>query len=59
MHYGVLDKSGVLKTLIPVPLAGPRLPHDMAITRNYTVLHDLPLFQDPVAAAAGRHKIAF
>ena len=59
MHYGVLDKSGVLKTLIPAPLPGPRLPHDMAITRNYTVLHDLPLFQDPVAAAAGRHKLAF
>ncbi|MFM6993293.1 MAG: carotenoid oxygenase family protein [Rhodoferax sp.] len=59
MHYGVLDKTGVLKTLVPVALPGARLPHDMAVTRNFSVLHDLPLFQDPEAAAAGRHKVSF
>ena len=29
---------------IPVPLAGPRLPHDMAFTQNYTILNDMPLY---------------
>ncbi len=59
MWYGVLDRHGDLKTFIPVPLPGPRLPHDMAITPNHSVLHDLPLFQDAEALAAGRHKLRF
>jgi carotenoid cleavage dioxygenase-like enzyme len=59
MHYGVMDRFGTLQTLIPVALPGPRLPHDMAITEHYTVLHDLPLFQDAQALAAGRHKLKF
>jgi len=59
MWYGVLDRHGALQTLMPVPLPGPRLPHDMAITPHYSVLHDLPLFQDADALAAGRHKLKF
>jgi carotenoid cleavage dioxygenase-like enzyme len=59
MHYGVMDRFGKLQTFMPVPLPGPRLPHDMAITENYTILHDLPLFNDRDALAAGRHKLKF
>ncbi len=59
MHYGVMDRFGKLQTFMPVQLPGPRLPHDMAITANYTILHDLPLFNDMEALAAGRHKIKF
>ena len=59
MHYGVLDREGALKTFMPVQLPGPRLPHDMAITANFTVLHDFPLFYDMDAFAAGRHKLKF
>ena len=59
MHYGVMDRFGALKTFMPVALPGPRLPHDMAITPNYTVLHDLPLFYDMEAFDAGRHKLKF
>ena len=59
MHYGVLGRDGALKTFIEVPLPGPRLPHDMAVTPNYTILHDLPLFYDMDAFAAGRHKLKF
>ena len=44
---------------MPVQLPGPRLPHDMAITPNYTILHDLPLFYDMEAFGAGRHKLKF
>jgi carotenoid cleavage dioxygenase len=46
MHYGVVDRSGKLVRYEPIPLPGPRLPHDMAITRNYSILNDMPLFWD-------------
>ena len=59
MHYGVMDHHGTLKTFMPVALPGPRLPHDMAVTQHYTVLHDLPLFNDMAALGAGRHKLEF
>jgi carotenoid cleavage dioxygenase-like enzyme len=36
MHYGVVDKDGRTTTYIPVPLPGPRLPHDMAISEHYS-----------------------
>lgn len=59
MAYGVVDASGkaIHQTLIELP--GSRLPHDMAITENYSILHDLPLRNDEAAFRAGRHKIEF
>lgn len=59
MHYGVVGADGELKTLIPVELPGPRLPHDMAITQNYSVLHDFPLVNSPEALKAGRYSLDF
>lgn len=44
MHYGVVDKTGNLAHYTPVPLPGPRLPHDMTFTENYSILNDCPLF---------------
>jgi len=46
MHYGVVDRSGRLAHYVPIPLPGPRLPHDMAITPNWSILNDMPLFWD-------------
>lgn len=59
LRYGVIGGEGKVSHVTDVPLPGPRLPHDMAITENYAVLMDLPLVQDPVAAKQGRHKIIF
>jgi len=59
MHYGVVGADGALKTLIPVALPGPRLPHDMAITQNYSILHDFPLMNNQQALAAGRYSLEF
>ena len=59
MHYGVLGPDGALKHHVPIPLPGPRLPHDMAVTEHYSILHDLPLFHDEQARRIGRHKIDF
>ncbi len=59
MSYGVIGSNGKLKHLTPITLPGPRLPHDMAITENYSVLMDLPYINDPEALKIGRSKIVF
>lgn len=46
MHYGVVDSDGKLQTYIPVELPGPRLPHDMTFSENWSILNDLPVFWD-------------
>jgi carotenoid cleavage dioxygenase len=46
MHYGVVDRTGKRVHYVPIPLPGPRLPHDMAITKNWSILNDMPLFWD-------------
>lgn len=47
MSYGLADSSGKMLFDIPIDIPGARSPHDMGITKNYSVLHDLPYFQDP------------
>src|SRR4029079_2752160 len=47
LKYGVVDEQGALAHFIDAPLPGPRLPHDMAFTRNYAIFNDLPLFWMP------------
>jgi carotenoid cleavage dioxygenase len=59
MHYGVVDSDGKLAHYTPVPLPGPRLPHDMAFTERYAILNDLPLFWDPALLAKGAHVPRF
>ena len=59
MHYGVVGADNQLKHYIPIPLPGPRLPHDMAFTRNYSILPDLPLFWDPELLPKGYHAARF
>ena len=46
MHYGVVDRAGKLAHYVPVPLPGPRLPHDMIFSANWSILNDLPVFWD-------------
>ncbi len=59
MHYGVVDRHGELVHYTPIPLPGPRLPHDMAFTENYAILNDFPLFWDPGALEAGYYAPRF
>jgi len=59
MQYGVVGPDRKLKHRIEIPLPGPRLPHDMAITEHYSILHDFPLLPDPEALKAGRYKVRF
>ena len=55
MHYGVVDRDNNLIHYTPIPLPGPRLPHDMAFTKNFSILNDLPLFWDAEMLKRGIH----
>lgn len=46
MHYGVVDRHGKVVHYTPIPLPGPRLPHDMAFSERFSILNDLPVFWD-------------
>ena len=59
MQYGVIGPDRKLRSKIEIPLSGPRLPHDMAVTENYSILHDFPLWPDAEALKAGRYKVQF
>lgn len=59
MHYGVVDKDNRLVHYVPIELPGARWPHDLGITKNYTILHDLPLYFDPQKLKQGEHDLVF
>ncbi len=46
MHYGVVGPDRKLAHYVPIPLPGPRLPHDMMFTPNWSIFCDFPLFWD-------------
>ena len=43
MWVGTVSRDNELTGFQTVDLPGPRLPHDMGLTENYVVLHDLPV----------------
>ena len=59
MNYGVVDANNELVHYTPIPLPGPRLPHDMAFTENYAILNDCPLFWDPEGLENGAYAVRF
>ena len=59
MHYGVVGADNVLKHYVPIPLPGPRLPHDMAFTANWSILNDMPLYWSPELLARDIHAVQF
>ena len=59
MHYGEVDRHNQLVHYVPVPLPGPRLPHDMALTEHYAILNDFPLHWDEALLPQGRHKLVY
>ena len=59
MHYGVVDRHGKLTHFMPIELPGPRMPHDIAFTENFTIFNDLPLFWREDLLNQGVHSIHF
>ncbi|WP_336987097.1 carotenoid oxygenase family protein [Altererythrobacter aquiaggeris] len=59
MHYGVVGPDNRLKHYVPIPLPGPRLPHDMCFTSNYSILNDMPLFWNEELLKRNVHAVEF
>ena len=59
LHYGVVDGNNDLVHYVDIPLPGPRLPHDMAFTRNFAIFNDFPLFWDPELLKRDIHVARF
>lgn len=59
MHYGVVNRHDKLVHYVPIPLPGPRLPHDMCFSENYAILNDFPLYWDPELLKEGKHVVKF
>jgi carotenoid cleavage dioxygenase-like enzyme len=59
MNYGVVNREDRLVHYVPIELPGARWPHDLGMTKNYSILHDLPFFFDADALAQGAHKLTF
>ena len=43
MWVGTVSAAGTLTRIDEIETPGPRLPHDMGLTENYAILHDLPV----------------
>ena len=43
LKYGIISARGELLQITPINIPIPSGPHDFAITKNYTILMDLPL----------------
>ena len=60
MSYGVANASGELLFDRPIDLPGPRSPHDLGVTPNYSILHDLPYFHDAdILKKHGKRVVTF
>jgi carotenoid cleavage dioxygenase len=59
LQYGVISREGALVRKIPIDLPGPRLLHDIAITRNHTVFLDFPMMWQTDKLKAGKRRVVF
>jgi carotenoid cleavage dioxygenase len=59
LTYGVVGSDGKVKHFAEIELPAPRLPHDMGITENYSILMDLPLYHSQGALKAGKSSVIF
>ena len=59
MNYGVVDKHNNLVHYVPIELPGARWPHDIGMTENYCILHDLPFFNEEKLFKKGIRKLKF
>ncbi|MCG8418170.1 MAG: carotenoid oxygenase family protein [Proteobacteria bacterium] len=59
LEYGLVSAAGQLVHSEAIAVPGPRLPHDMAITENYSILMNLPLYFTDEAIRQKRWRVAF
>lgn len=59
LSYGVVSAEGSVVHTAAVPTPGARLPHDMAITQNHSILMDLPVIVDMEALKERKWRTFF
>jgi len=60
LSYGVIDATGELAHYTPIhSVPGARYQHDIAITEQFTILMDLPMYPDPEMLAVGKSRVKF
>lgn len=59
LNYGVVSRENNLVHYVPIELPGSRWLHDIGMTKNYSILHDIPYFFDQAALDRGVRKLAF
>lgn len=59
MNYGVIDRNNELVHYVPIDIPGPRWPHDLGVSKNYTILHDLPMFVSEEDQKKGKRQTTF
>ena len=57
--YGVINKSRKVVNWTAIDLPGPRFPHDIAITKNYTIIGDFPVLLNQEALKSGKWRMDF
>lgn len=58
-NYGVVNREDNLVHYVPIELPGSRWIHDIGMTKNHSVLHDMPYFFDQDALDHGVRKLAY
>lgn len=59
INVGIANAAGDVVDYRRVDLPSPRWPHDLGITENFIIIHDLPLFFDAELLAAGKRELRF
>jgi carotenoid cleavage dioxygenase len=59
LKYSLFDKNNELKNTLNIPISGPVMIHDIAITEQYVVFNDLPMEFKPEGIAMGNSAFQF
>lgn len=59
INVGIANAGGDVVDYRRIDLPSPRWPHDLGMTENYIIVHDLPLFFDPEKLAQGQRELKF
>lgn len=57
--YRVISKDGVMRDPVPITIPAPVMMHDFAITENYAIFMDLPLYFQPKEMVKGQLIFSF
>jgi carotenoid cleavage dioxygenase len=59
LNYGVVNGKNELVHYEPIELPHAAWPHDLGMSQNYCVIHDLSMFFDPEGLKKGQHRLKF